>query len=789
MIYDKLTKALMRESLYTDDIEFPNIAFCVFVGSTKAHARIKTLDISKAEKMPGVIMVITGKDVIKYMDPLPETSDFSVMGWHWRVPKVYPLAVDKVRFYGEPIAAVIAETEYVAREAASLIEVEYEVLPAVVDAKAALESGATLLYEEWEDNVQVHVLFEWGDIEGAFKSASRKLKVSWREGRASGFPLEPRGCVAWYDMTTKQLNMWGSYQTPYIAQRCISSTLRIPRSRVRVNAVDIGGSFGNKINCWKDTVVALASMMTGSPIKWFENTREFITTGPHQRDVWWEGEVAISDNGIILGIDVKFVQDLGVESTNRGAGAMSIVPACAAIANAYRLKALKVDAYGVVTNKSFFCAYRGYGKDKGIKFMERIMDWVANELNMDPIEVRRRNFIRRDEFPYKQISGYVYDSGDYEKVLKEAINLAGLDEWRRKKEEAKRDGQYIGIGCAFAVEPAGVSVTNCVFTGATEARVRINEDGMVEVWSDRTEIGQGGDITIGNVVSEILGVALSDIWVNNVTSDMVGSGPISSRGAVYPLSAVAKATKELRRRLTELAGFFLGEEVENINMKNSIVYSTKDQEKKMTLKELARKVYFSPGPRGLPEEIKVMGEMVLDVITSWYSPNTAKNPTSTYTTYCASADLAVVNVDLDTGSVHILKYVHVHDAGRIINKKVIDGQIHGGIVQGIGEALTEEIIYDANGHLLTSTYADYVMPTASDSPEIFLGHIETPSPFTETGAKGMGEAPIIGSKAVIISAVEDALRPFNIRICESPITKERLYTLLRQHTSTRRIEK
>ena len=783
MVYNKLEKIVRGESLYTDDIEYPGMAYCVFVGSTKAHARIKKIDVTAAEKLPGVITIITGKHVIEHMDPLPETSDFSVLGWHWRVPTVYPIAVDKVRFYGEPVAAVIAESEYIAREAAKLIVVEYEVLPAVTNAKAALDANAPLLYEEWGDNIQVHVTFEWGNVEEVFKSADRVFNVTWCEGRASGFPIEPRGCVAWFDRNTRELRMWGTYQTPFIAQRCISRALRMPRNKVRVTAVDIGGSFGNKINCWKDTVVGLASIMTGRPIKWFENTREFIFTGPHQRDVWWEGEVAVLNDGTVLGVRAKFVEDLGVESTNRGAAAMSIVPACASIANAYKLKALKVDAYGVVTNKSFFCAYRGYGKDKGIKFMEKIMEWVAAELNLDPIEVRRKNFIKKDEFPYKQISGYVYDSGDYELVLQKAVELARLDEWRRKKEELRREGRYVGIGCSFSVEPAGVSVANCVFTGATEARIRINEEGLVEVWSDRTEVGQGGNLTIAKVVSEIVGAALTDIWVGEVTSDMVGSGPISSRGVVYSLSAVARAARELRKRLNELAGFFLREAPEDIGAENSVLYSKKDPEKRISLKELARKAYFNPGPRGLPEELKIKGEMVLDVIASWYSPNTAKNPTSTYTTYCSSADIAVVEVEVDTGSIKILDYAHVHDAGRIIDKQVVDGQLHGGIVQGIGEATIEEILYDEKGTLLTHSYSDYLLPTSKDAPKIKLGHLETPSPYTETGAKGMGEAPIIGAKVAIVNAVEDALRPFGVRICESPVTKERLYRIIKEQMS------
>ena len=491
MIFDRLTKTLTGETLFSDDIEFPEIAHCVFVGSPHAHAKIKKIDTTEAERYSGVLKVITGRDLKERTEPLPATADFSVIGWHWRVPEVYPLAVDKVRFYGEPVAAIIAETEQIAREAAELVNVEYEPLPVIIDARQSMELGAPLLYEEWRDNIQVHVTFRWGDIEAVFAEADRILQVSWREGRVSGFPIEPRGCVAWYDINSKTLTMWGTYQTPYIAQRCICHALRLPRTRVKVIAADIGGAFGNKINSWKDPVVGLASILTGRPVKWFENTREFIVTGPHQRDVIWEGEVAVKEDGRILGIKAKFIQDLGVEGTNRGSAAMSIVPACSAVPNAYKLKALWVDAYGVVTNKSFYCAYRGYGKDKGVKFMERIMDWVAQELKVDPVELREKNFIKANEFPYKQVSGYVYDSGDYETVMKEAVQLADVSKWRKEQQDLRQKGRYLGIGVAFTVEPAGVSVANCVFGGATQARIRIDESGTVEVWSDRTEIGQG----------------------------------------------------------------------------------------------------------------------------------------------------------------------------------------------------------------------------------------------------------------------------------------------------------
>jgi carbon-monoxide dehydrogenase large subunit len=760
---------------YVADIELPGMAFCAFLGSQCAHAKIKEIDVSKALKLPGVLTILTGKDLVELMNPLPALVDYRPLGWHWRIPKTYPLAVDKVRFFGEPLALVVAEDLYSAFDALSTIRVEYEPLPVVTDALEAMKPNAPLLYEDWGDNIQAHVKFNFGDVESAFREADKVLDVSWRERRCSGFPLEARGCVAYYDEVSGALRIWMSTQAPFTAATYISSALRMSVSDVKVVVPAVGGAFGNKLNYWKETAVALASIVVKRPVKWLETTDEFIRTGPHQRDVKWTGSVAIKNDGRVLGVKAKLIVDLGCEGTNRGSGAATLVPAACAVPNAYKLKGAEIDVYGVVTNKSFYCAYRGYGKDKGIKFMERIMDMVAKELRMRPEDVRFRNFIQPNEFPYHQISGYVYDSGDYPALLKKAIELADLTTWRREQERLRKEGRYIGIGVAFHVEPAGGAILYSVFSGLTEVQISITPEGKVEVCSNFTEIGQGSKIAITRIVSDILGVDARDIKIVEPSSDVTSAGPYSSRGAVYYASALAKAAKELRSRVIKIGSAILQEDEADIDIKGSVIYSVKDPSKRVTLKELARFAYYAPGPRGLPSDLQRKHETLLRVITSWFSPLTSQYKTSTYTTFCSTADVAIVEVDVETGAVKVLKYVHVHDAGKLIDEKVVEGQSFGGICQGLGEALLEELIYDEQGRLLSDSYADYVLPTALDMCDVVFDHLETPSPFTELGSKGMGESPIITSKMAIILAIEDALAPFGVVIDEAPATKERIY--------------
>ncbi len=764
---------------YINDIEMPNTLYCAIIGSTYPHARIKKVDVSKAKKCPGVVATLTGEEVVKMMNPLPANADYRPLGWHWRIPKVYPLAVDKVRFIGEPVAAIAATDKYAAADAAELVEVEYEPLPPVLDALSAMKRGAPLLYEDWGDNIQAHVEFKFGDIDGTFARADRIIKFEWREGRESGFPIEPRGALAYYDRESDTLTLWSSTQSPVLAQRYISKALNIPSGNVKVFAPDIGGGFGNKLHWWIDLIPCLLSMKTGRPVKFFESRYQNFLTQPHQRDVIWNAEVAITNDGKVLGLKARLIVDYGVEGTNRGAGASSIVPASLSTPNAYKLEAVYVDAYGVVTNKSFYCAYRGYGKDKGIKLMERIMNLISRELGIPPEEVRYRNFIQPNEFPYRQISGYVYDSGNYPELLRKALQYVGIDEWRRRQEELRKEGKYIGIGVAFTVEPAGGAIPYCIFSGFENVRMRITSDGIAEVFTGTTDIGQSSITTIAQVTSSILGLKISDVKVFTGSSDYLGSGPWSSRGAVYGLSAVAKAAKILRDRILTVVAQMWEVKPEELTIEDSVVFIKSEPTKRINIKDLCEMLYYFPGQhKVLKGDLLLRGLVPFDVSVSWFSPLTAKDSKITYTTYCSSADIAIVDVDIDTGMVKILRYVTVHDAGKLINPEIVEGQVHGGVAQGIGGALYEELVYNEEGQLLTTSYSTYLIPSAMEIPNIEVHHMETPSPFTELGTKGMGEGPIIGSKVAVVNAVEDALSPFNVVITKTPVTPEYLLKLI-----------
>lgn len=772
-------RLILGKGQFADDIDFGNMAHLVFVGSPHAHARIKNINCEKALNLPGVIKVITGRDMVEHTHPLPVQANFKSKGWIWRLARVYAMPEDKVRWFGEPVAAVVAEDEETARTAADLIVVDYDPLPVAGSAVDALKPGAPKLYDDWEDNKQIHLKFDFGDPDKAFEMADQTLKVSFHEERVTGLPIEPRGCVGIYDQSNDSLEMWGSFQTPFLARHNIAATLGIQEAKVKINSTDIGGAFGLKIHSWKENVVALASRLINRPVKWMEPHRDFVTTGPHQRDVSWEGDIAFKNDGTLLGLKATVIHDLGVESTNKGIAGLSIFPACSSPPNMYKWKGMHIEGIGAVTNKSFYCAYRGYGKDKGIKFMESAINQVAKKVGLTPEAIRLKNFIQPHEFPYHQINNYLLDSGDYPGVLNKAIEMADIEAFRSQKRLLEQQDRYMGIGIATSIEPAGVAVPNCQMGGITQARVVMAPDGSAEVHSDRTEIGQGTEISHTTIVADILGMKHENIHVKKSTSDFIGQGPLSSRGAVYPASAVAKAAKLLKKKVVSCAAALLKIPVSDVKLEDGFIFSASDRETKLTYEEFANKVFFFPGPRGLDPDMLKNHDHLLDVTATWYSPTTADSGTS-YTTFCVSADIAVVEVDVETGITDIVKYVHVHDAGTIINKQVVDGQIHGGIVQGIGEALYEHLDYDEEGRLLNTSFSNYCIPTAVEAPDIEIAHLVTPSPFSETGSKGMGEAPIIGSKAVILDAVQDALSCFNIRVNDAPASPEKVRKWVKQ---------
>jgi len=779
---EKDGKLLRGTGRYVNDIKLPDMLYCALLPSPYPHAVIRKIDVSKALSKAGVVDVLTGEDAKKMMNPLPACADYRPFGWHWRLPEMYPLAVGKVRHVGEPVAAVAATDEYTAYDAVDLIQVDYQPLRPVLTIEEALREEAPLLYEEWGDNIQAHITFRFGDVVSAFAEADKVIKLRWREARQSGFPIEPRGAVAWYMRGENRLVLWSSTQAPSLAQTYIARALGIPTGNVKVIAPDIGGGFGNKLHWWLDLIACLLSIRTGRPVKLFETRRQNFLSQPHQRDVEWHVEAAVKNDGRVLGLKAKLLLDFGIEGTNRGSGAPCIVPASLSTPNAYKLKAIEIDAYGVVTNKSFYCAYRGYGKDKGVKMMERLMNRISIELGIPPEEVRFRNFIHKDEFPYKQITGYIYDSGDYHRVLQQALEKIDITYWRRRKEELKEEGKLIGIGIAFAVEPAGAAIPQSIYSGYEAARVRITPDGTVEVYTGMIEIGQGVKVAIAKAASEALGAKLSDVKVFAESSDYLGSGSYSSRGAIYGVGAVVKASKILRDRITRIVAHIWDARPEDVEVENSLIWLKPDPSKKMHLRELTMKLYHFPGQhRILNEQLIKEGVIPLDTTVSWFSPITAQDPTATYTTVSCSADVAVVEIDPETGAVKILRYVSVHDCGRVIDHEIVEGQVVGGVSQGIGAALYEELVYDEAGNLITSSFADYLIPSAVEMPNVELYHIETPSPFTELGSKGMAEGPAYSSTVAVVNAVEDALSVFGTYVDYIPLKPERIFKKIKNN--------
>ncbi|MCS7143260.1 MAG: xanthine dehydrogenase family protein molybdopterin-binding subunit [Aigarchaeota archaeon] len=775
---ERVARLIKGLGKFVDDLQFDEMYHCALVTSNVPHAFIRSIDPSRAYRLPGVKRVLTGKELPGMMNPLPMLADYSEMGLVWRRPIVYPLAVDKIRFAGEPVAAVVAKDRYTAHDAAELVEVDYERLPPVSSVEAALDENAPLLYPEWGENVQCRFEFKTPNFAEVFGTADRVIRMEWREARQSGFPIETRGCVAVYDKSSRRYQVFSSTQSPAMGRRVIAEALGVRTSDVTVYACDVGGGFGNKLNFSLETLACVLAKTCDRPVKLIETRYQSFIMGPHQRDVLWRVEAGVTNSGLLLAIKGRLYVDLGVEGTVRGCGAPSIIPASLSAVGAYRVKAVDIMASGVVTNKSFYDAYRGYGKDKGAKMIERLMNRIAIELGMTPEEVRFRNLIGKEELPYRQINGYVYDSGDYRSCLERALRLLDVEGWRRTREQLRLQGRYIGIGISLCLEPAGGAIPYSIYSGYEGARVRVSEDGVVEVYTNWIDIGQGSLYTIGKVVSDIIGVNISDVKVHTGSSDYIGLGPYSSRGASYSVSAIAKASKAVRERVLKIASHLLECRVEDLDVADSKVFVREDPTRAITLKELCKAVYFKGQQKTLSTELMNEALVPIDVTVSWFSPLTSKSLT-TYTTVAYSADTCVVEVDTATGTVKILRYVSVHDSGKIIDHNVVEGQVIGGLAQAIGGALYEEVSYDELSNPLTTSFVDYLIPSAKELEfPIDLEYIETPSPYTELGAKGTGELPAYSGTVTVVNAIEDALGPFNVSVDSIPVKPQSVLRFL-----------
>jgi len=756
------------------------MAHLAILRSPYAHANIRSIDTSAAKGMPGVLAVITGAD-IPY-NPLP-------MAWpaggsagiqnNVNTPRV--LATDSVKWTGEGVAAVVAETPEQAYDALAAIDVDYEPLPAVVDAEKATQPGAPQLHENAPNNI----VFEWnvGDRDGTEQAiANAEVVVRQRlvNHRLIPNPMETRGDIGWYNPGTDEYTLWMSSQTPHIQRLLVGIfTMGIPEHKLRCISPDVGGAFGTKIFCYADYALVLfaSKQLGGRPVKWVEGRRENYQSTIHGRDHITYLEVAAKRDGEVTGLKVKTYANLGGRLSTIGPGIPTTLYA-RVLAGCYRIPNVYAEVTGVYTNTTFVDAYRGAGRPEATYVVERAMDLVADELGMDPAAVRRKNFLPPDAFPYENPSGLgtasggakIYiDSGNYEPALNKALTIAGYYDVEAKKAEARSRGKLLGVGLSSYIEVCGVAPSKWIGAvgegwGAAmweSANIRVHLTGKVVVTAGTQPQGQGHETTYAQVVADELGIPMEDVIVqhSDTQGTPFGYGSYGSRTSSVGMTAAIKAARKIKEKARRMAAHLLEASVDDIEVDAASYRVKGSPDKVKTLQEIAFALDLA---FDTPQDM----EPYLDETAYHDTPNC---------TWPFGTHVALVEVDEETGEVDLVRYVAVDDVGKKINPLIVDGQLHGGIVQGVGQALWEEAVYSDDGQLLSGSMLDYALPRATWLPPLELDETVTPSPVNPLGVKGVGEAGAIASTAAVANAVIDALSPLGIRHLDMPYTPKKVW--------------
>ena len=760
---------------YVDDLLPPDTLHAAFVRSACAHARIKAIDVEAARTMPGVHAVFTGEDIAQKIKPL-RVGGSSLL----REIKLYPLAVDKVRYFGEPLAVVVADNRYLAEDAVEIVSVDYEPLPVVVDPEAAMEPASACVHEDVGSNIVYKYHFATDGIDKVFQQADVVIKERIRSHRITACPIEPRAYLAHFNQQEDSLTMWSATANPHSLRTRIADILSFPESRIRVIAPDVGGSFGIKIQTYQEELLLpFLSRELARPIKWCETRVEHLRNGRHGRDQIHYIEMALKKDGTILGIRDKIIADMGSTYTVDH----SIMASALYVPGVYQIQNYSVDAFGVSTNKTTHGSLRGIGKADASYVIERLIDIAARELRLDPVEIRMKNFIPAEAFPYRNVTGALYDSGQYHLCLKRALEIAGYEQLRKEQEQLRRNGQYRGIGIALVMEPTSSSRIHAT-GGYVSCRMRIDPSGATTVFSSMGEQGQGHETTIAQIVASQTGIPFEKIHVihGDTLPTPYGFGTGSSRSSVVLMPSAWVAAKKMRGKMLGIAARSLGVVPEKLDIANGKVSSKDDPGRSIEIMEIVRTAYGAIHllPENMEPGLETMGYFVNPNID--YTPD-EKGRMNTFSSYPYAAIVAVVDVDVETGFIKIIRYCTVHDCGNMINPQIVDTQQQGSIMQGIGAALYEELRYDEEGRLLTSTLMDYRLPSVEEVPEIALQHIITPNPFTPLGAKGAGETGMLGPPPALCNAVEDALSPLGVKIRETPLTPERILNLIEKAKS------
>ncbi len=744
---------------YVDDLRLPEMHYVGIVRSPYAHARIRSVDIGKAKAAPGVVAVLTGQDLRGAIGPVPCAAQIPDMK---SAPRPV-LAFDKVRFVGEPVAVVVATDRYATRDAVDLVEVDYEPLTPVVNPEKSLAKGATVLHEQFKDNLAYRWELEGGDLKKAFKQADKVIRQRLVNQRLIPVPMEPRGVVAEYRPGEKQLTIWSSTQIPHLMKTQVAVMLGVPESSVRVIAPEVGGGFGSKLNVYpEEALVGYFAMHLGKPVKWIESRRENFLATIHGRDQIGDVEVATKRDGTVLGLRCKIIADLGAYYQLL----TPLIPTLTGlmISGCYKIPAVRVEITGVFTNKMATDAYRGAGRPEATYLIERVMDLVAAELKKDPVEIRRKNFPQPKEFPFTTPTGLIYDSADYQKTLDLALKNANYTKLRKDQVRLRKQGRYIGIGLSTYVEICGMGPSSAMPAGGWEsATVRVEPTGKVTVLTGSSPHGQGQETSFAQMGADVLGLEPDDVQVVHGDTGAVpyGIGTFGSRATAVGGTAVYKSLVKLRDKMGLIAGHVLGEDPQKLVFRDKKIFS-KEGKKSINFGEVVAAAYVA---KTLPPGVEPGLEA-----TTFFEPSNF--------TYPFGAHVCVVEVDGETGDVRLEKYVAVDDCGNVLNPMLVDGQVVGGIVQAVGQALLEEAVYDDQGQLITGELTDYAIPRASDIPWMETARTVTPSPVNPLGVKGVGEAGTIGATPALANAVVDALAPFGVRHVDMPMKRERLWQLM-----------
>jgi carbon-monoxide dehydrogenase large subunit len=717
-----------------------------------------------------VIGIYTGRHFAGLCKPM--RAEIHLVGYKTTERAV--VAVDRVRFIGEEVAVVVADSRYLAEDAADLVEVEYEPLEAVVDVEKALAADAPLVHEAFGDNVMYRSDFTAGDVEGGFASAHLVLHETFRSARVAGVPLEPRGCLASYEPGRGTLTEWSSTQIPHLLRTALAGLLGIAESQIRVITPEVGGGFGTKAHVYpEEAIVAVLSRKLGRPVKWIQDRREDLLTSIHARDHVFRVSVAVNEDGLVQAIKSRVLTNAGAYSSIPFGCTLEPTGGARQIPGAYKIPAYAYETYAIATHTCPAGAYRGVAQPNALLTIEGMMDRIGRALGIDPAEVRSRNLVQPQDFPYVNVVGMRYDTGSYLESMQRALRMSDYHAFRKRQTPSRLEGQkYRGIGICCFTESTGLGSSGWRARGVRRipgfdgALVKIEPTGHVTAIVSTAGAGQGHETTFAQLIAEELGLLPSDITVieGDTAVAPYGSGTFASRSVVVGGGAAIQACGRVREKMTRLAAHLLESAPQDIVIEEGRAFVRGVPGGGVTVQQIAELAY-SMSAAALPE-----GEEFGLESTSYYDPPLV--------TVANGTVVAAVAVDARTGQIDVERYVVVHDCGRVINPMIVEGQLHGGTAQGVGEALMEAMVYDGDGQHLSATLMDYLLPTASDMFDMELGHIESPSIDVVGGFKGVGEAGVLSAVPALVNAVADALARIGANVNQIPMTPDRVLALI-----------